>query len=85
MTAEDLLLEVQTLIAERRKAPQLLTVKEAALHLAVSAATVRRWIGLEKIPVVRLNGETVRIDLTDLQALVKSNKQGVNKVWRGTV
>lgn len=36
MTTEDLLNEIQALVAARNKAPQLLDVKEAAKYLAVS-------------------------------------------------
>lgn len=42
MSVEDALNEIMALVAARNKAPQLLTVKEAAKYLAVSERTIRR-------------------------------------------
>ncbi|GEM_PF-2904979 len=79
--AEELLVEIQALIAARNKAPQLLTIKEAAKYLAVSESTIRRWINLQKIPVVRFD-DTVRLNVEDLKKLVKACTQQVHEIWR---
>lgn len=82
MTTEDLLNEIQALVAARNKAPQLLTVKEAAKYLAVSESTIRRWIEFQKIPVVRLD-DMVRLNVEDIKKYVKTCTQPVHELWRG--
>jgi excisionase family DNA binding protein len=51
--------------------PNLLKVETAAQRLAVSPLTLRRWIALRRVPVVRL-GRSVRLreeDVLDLMRL----------------
>lgn len=48
-------------------APPLLSVREAAARLAVSSATVRRWIATGELPALRI-GSSVRIDPERLSA-----------------
>lgn len=81
MTTEDALNEIMALVAARNKAPQLLTVKEAAKALAVSESTIRRMVGLQKIPSIQVEG-AVRLDIADLKEYVKRNKSRVHEVWR---
>ena len=44
-----------------RRAPQLLTVEDAAIRLSVSTKSIRRWIEAGELPAVRL-GRAVRIE-----------------------
>lgn len=44
-----------------RRAPQLLTVGDAAIRLSVSTKSIRRWIEAGELPAVRL-GRAVRIE-----------------------
>lgn len=48
---------------------ELITVREAAKRLAVSPLTIRRWVALRRVPVVRI-GRAVRIREQDLEALI---------------
>jgi len=63
------------------RAPQLLTVAEAAARLAVAPRTVRDWMtehrrsgGLRGLPAVALSPRCVRIAERDLVALVASRR-----------
>ena len=44
-----------------RRAPQLLTVEDAAVRLSVSTKSIRRWIEAGELPAVRL-GRAVRVE-----------------------
>ncbi len=48
----------------------LVSVHEAAQRLAISTATVRRWVAQQRIPSVRL-GRVVRIRESDIVALIR--------------
>ncbi len=53
---------------------RLLKPAEVATRLAVSQTTVRKWIFLRKLPVVRV-GRTVRVREEDLEALIRLGYQ----------
>jgi excisionase family DNA binding protein len=66
------------LVGEEVKQKELLTVKEVAVHLRVSRATVWRWCQQGIIPAVRV-GRCWRIRQVDLLNLVdpaKSDRDG---------
>jgi excisionase family DNA binding protein len=48
----------------------LLRPNEVAIRLALSPATVRRWIFDGRLPVVKL-GRAVRVRETDVEALIR--------------
>lgn len=51
----------------------LLTVKEAANFLAVSASTLYGWVYLRRIPFVKV-GRSLRFELAELQSFIQSNR-----------
>ena len=53
---------------------RLLKPAEVATRLAVSQTTVRKWIFLRKLPVVRV-GRAVRVREEDLEALIRFGYQ----------
>jgi len=54
--------------------PRLLTIQEAARHLAVSVSTLYGWVWQRRIPFIKI-GRALRFDLRDLEAFVEANKQ----------
>jgi len=53
------------------KAPPMITIAQAAEHLAVDPKTVRRWISLGRLPGYRVGGSrTVRIKAEDVDTLL---------------
>ena len=63
----------QQTTTEARGHDRLLTTKEAAAYLGVSAAFLERdrWAGA-KIPFVRIGSRAVRYQLSELEAFVRS-------------
>jgi len=53
---------------------RLLSVSEAAQVFGLSPYTLRAWVQQGKVPVVRLDS-AVRIDRSDLEALIQNAKQ----------
>jgi excisionase family DNA binding protein len=53
---------------------QLLTAREAAAFLGLSANTIRQWIWQRRLPVVRL-GWAVRLRREDLEQLIKRSRE----------
>jgi excisionase family DNA binding protein len=49
-----------------------LTIKEAAEKVSVHPNTIRSWIQSGKLPAQRFSARTIRINLTDLQAVKES-------------
>ena len=49
---------------------EYLTVKQAAVYLNLSEATIRSWIFWKKIPYIKLGGRAVRLRKYDLDALI---------------
>ena len=49
-----------------------LTIREAARRLGLQESTLRKWILLRKIGVVRL-GRAVRLRSDEVEALIKQN------------
>ncbi len=49
----------------------LLTVKEAADRLGVSAKTIYNWISEGRLKAQRLGGRSIRIDELDLYTLIQ--------------
>jgi excisionase family DNA binding protein len=54
--------------------PQLLTVADVALRLALSVRTVRTLVALGKLPIVRVGARAVRIADADLVAFVAERR-----------
>lgn len=52
----------------------LLTIAQAATQLALAPATIRKWIALHHIPVVRL-GRAVRLRRADVEAIARGGIQ----------
>lgn len=50
---------------------KLLTVMEAAAHLSLKPATIRRWIQTRKIDVVRPGARAVRVPESAIAAIIK--------------
>ena len=48
----------------------LVSIREAADRLAISTATIRRWVAQRRLPAVRL-GRAVRIRESDIVALIR--------------
>jgi excisionase family DNA binding protein len=57
---------------------RLLTIREAALYLAVSVSTLYGWVWQRRIPFVKI-GRALRFDPQDLQAFVDANKQPASR------
>ena len=53
------------------EATQLLKPETVAQRLGVSLATVRKWVFLRRLPVVRV-GRAVRVRAEDLEALIRA-------------
>jgi excisionase family DNA binding protein len=56
--------------------PALLTLKQAAAHLAISYWTIRSWVDAGKLPAVRLpgDGRLVRVERAELERLIASSR-----------
>jgi excisionase family DNA binding protein len=66
------------MIAENRELKlgnerRLLTVREAAQYLAISASTLYGWVWQRRIPFVKV-GRAVRFDLVELEEFVDANR-----------
>lgn len=59
----------QPLLAEHL--PRLLTMADVADVLGLSVRTVRRMAATGELPIVRLNGRTVRFRPEDVRTLIK--------------
>lgn len=59
-----------------RRAPQLLTVRDAAIRLSVSTKSIRRWIEAGELPAVRL-GRAVRIEEAAMADFVDGRRMEV--------
>jgi excisionase family DNA binding protein len=68
--------------AQRRSL--LLSVDQVAAMLDQSAATVRKWVYLRKIEVVRL-GRSVRIPAAEVDRIIARNRQAPAKIWQGDI
>jgi excisionase family DNA binding protein len=55
-----------------REVIMYLTIKEAAEKVSVHPNTIRSWIQSGKLPAQRFSARTIRINLTDLQAVKES-------------
>jgi excisionase family DNA binding protein len=53
---------------------KLLTVKELAVFLGVTPTCVYRWLGENRLPVVRFSKRCVRFRESDIQELVEGLK-----------
>ena len=60
---------------------QLLRASEAAKVLAVKESTIRKWLHLKKIPMVKLGGAT-RIRQADVASLARNGFQFPNPTTR---
>gem|GEM_PF-7102417 len=52
----------------------LLTVREAAQVLNISAYTLRRWVKMEKIEAVRLSRKGIRFELDRLRRWIRLHR-----------
>lgn len=59
-----------------RAMPELITVEEVAKILSVSDRTVRRLCASGELPHIYI-GSQLRLDKTDLENYLKTNKKGV--------
>lgn len=60
-------------MADNKTPPAYLPVSEAATHLSVSEATIRRAIRAGKLPHIRL-GRLVRVAVDDLDAFAAAHR-----------
>jgi len=60
----------------------LLTIREAAQYLAVSASTLYGWVWQRRIPFVKI-GRALRFDAQDLAAFIDANKHVPRKEVSG--
>lgn len=58
-----------------------LTVREAAAALSLSQATIRGWIAVEKIGVIRL-GRAVRVPMAEIARLLDDGYRPASDYWR---
>lgn len=66
---------------------ECVTVREAAKHLGLRESTIRKWILLRRIGVVRL-GRAVRLRMADLDKLLREGyrpavKEGKTNLTKG--
>lgn len=54
---------------------RLVAAPAACAFLGIAPRTLRSWVALARVPVVRI-GRTVRFDVRDLEALVEAAKRG---------
>ncbi len=52
---------------------QLISLADAALTLAVSTKTVRRYIAAGRLEAVRLGNKTLRIKTTSIEQLIRTS------------
>jgi excisionase family DNA binding protein len=57
---------------------RLLTVREAALLLAISVSTLYGWVWQRRIPFVKV-GRALRFEMTDLERFIQSNRVEARK------
>jgi excisionase family DNA binding protein len=53
--------------------PRLMTVNDAARHLAVSVSTLYGWVYQRRIPFVKV-GRALRFEVADLDAFIQRNR-----------
>ena len=59
--------------------PRLLNVKEAAIYLGRSKASVQHLISQRRIPVVRDGGRRVFLDVVELDRLIAANTEAAQE------
>lgn len=60
----------------------LLSVDQAAARLTLKPWTIRKWVALRKIGVVRI-GSSVRIPLNEVERVLAEGWQPPVKLWEG--
>ncbi len=58
---------------QSRPESKLMTVKEAAVFLAVSTSTLYGWVWQRRIPFVKV-GRALRFEWTELQKFIQANR-----------
>ena len=58
-------------MGQERTRGELLTLKQAAEELGVSARTVRRWVSFGRLRAVRLSRKSLRIHARDLDRFIE--------------
>ena len=53
----------------------LFTAKEVAHLLGVSLSTIRYWICVGKLPIVRLGERMVRIEMVQVQRMIEDGRE----------
>ena len=53
---------------------RLLTVREAAVYLAIAETTLYHWVARREVSVVRLRPKAIRLDKQDLDRLIEKLK-----------
>jgi len=61
---------------QSRHESKLMTVKEAAVFLAVSTSTLYGWVWQRRIPFVKV-GRALRFEWTELQKFIQANRSHV--------
>lgn len=59
----------------------LLSVDQAAARLTLKPLTIRKWIALKKIGIVRI-GSSVRIPESEIMRVLAAGWEPAAKVWR---
>lgn len=59
----------------------LMTIEEAADYIRMKPKTVRNWVGLRKIPFIKL-GRNVRFDMKVLEKWLQRKSVEEHKIWR---
>lgn len=68
--------DLRTIIREElNRAPRLYTVEQAAERMAVSHATLRRWIAARQIPVIELSPGAVRVAEQDVERYIAEHRR----------
>jgi len=52
----------------------LLTVKQAAEYLGITASTLYDWAAQRRVPSVKLRGRCVRFKLSDLEKIIREDE-----------
>lgn len=58
------------------KAPDLLSIKQAAKHMGCCSRSICNWIREGKLRAVRISRKAVRVPASELERLVSSSQEG---------
>lgn len=60
---------------------ELLSIEQVATRLSIAPKTVRNWIGMKKLPYVKV-GRLVRVKLSRLERWIKLREVNDDVIWR---